>query len=225
MRLKWGEKNGQEKSSSWGGSNSSAGPSGGKISGRNSSAGPSGGKISGSNSSAVPSGGKSSGNLSQPKVEESTSSSQVPCPICNKKVDQKQINEHVDICLLGPPPPPDNKSAGFDDPFDDDDDVPLVSINGGKRDSESDHSDDEPLIKRRPGMIADLPDDDVVFGKPFNGQSQADEDMFNDQDDRDILAALGDDIDQDSSMFACPVCEKMLVHALMHKHLDACLIG
>ena len=54
------------------------------------------------------------------------------------------------------------------------------------------------------------------------------DDKFNDQtqqDDQDILAALGDTKDgteADQSMFACPICDQHLSHGEMFSHLDQC---
>ena len=58
--------------------------------------------------------------------------------------------------------------------------------------------------------------------------SDDDDDKFNDQtqqDDQDILAALGDTKDgteADQSMFACPICDQLLSHGEMFSHLDQC---
>ena len=71
--------------------------------------------------------------------------------------------------------------------------------------------------------------------REFNGEWEKeehgkDEDLFGDttlQDDLDLLAALEDvtmgQSEGETSMFACPVCDTLLDHAAMNKHLDTCL--
>ena len=76
--------------------------------------------------------------------------------------------------------------------------------------------DDEPLVKRR-SLTNRHYDDNSDDDDKFNDQTQ--------QDDQDILAALGDTKDgteADQSMFACPICDQLLSHGEMFSHLDQC---
>ena len=92
------------------------------------------------------------------------------------------------------------------------------SINNDRAIEISDDDDDEPLVKR--SLTKNNRHDD-------NNDSD-DDDWFNDQtqqDDQDILAALGDTKDgteADQSMFACPICDQLLSHGDMFSHLDQC---
>merc|ERR1712192_91687 len=151
------------------------------------------------------------------------------CPICSKFFPAEEINPHLDlVCLL-------TKSDDYNDPdqvFDDDgsdadliaaaqmieeEDVKISSSKGSVL-SISDSDDDEPLVKR------------VCDDKKQNAKKRKEEevDLFGDttlQDDLDLLAALEDVNKQegDISMFACPVCNTLLNHAVMNQHLDVCI--
>ena len=74
----------------------------------------------------------------------------------------------------------------------------------------SDSEDDEPLIKRRLKDVSATDDD---------------QDLMSQQDDQDILAALetNESLEAgDESMFACPICESLVSHGEMFRHLDTC---
>merc|ERR1712096_223433 len=94
-------------------------------------------------------------------------------------------------------------------------------------------SDDEPLVQSKIMLSAseDDDDDEPLIKRPIkrkrskDSQPDHENDLFGDitaQDDQDILAALEDSTDQnaDQSMFACPICDKLLSHNIMFKHLD-----
>ena len=138
----------------------------------------------------------------------------VHCPVCSKGFPEADINNHLDSCL--------GSSEATNDEMDDGDDDLLLaasielenSINNDRAIEISD-DDDEPLVKRS------------MNNRHYDSNSD-DDDKFNDQtqqDDQDILAALGDTEDgteADQSMFACPICDHLLSHGEMFSHLDQC---
>ena len=164
------------------------------------------------------------------KSESAPGGDEVDCPGCHKKIPLAMVNDHLDTCLANDQEDKTENDDVFDDDLDDDlliaatqvaeksvlaisdsdDDTLLVNMEHQHVISDSD--DDEPLIKRRP------PNTGIVV-------QDSDEDMFRDQDDRDILAAL-ENVDKDdvnSSRFACPVCSSLVLHSEMNIHLDRCL--
>ena len=159
------------------------------------------------------SGGKTDNTLSRTVTSDNDQSDKVPCPVCNKSFKQAEINPHLDKCLGSP-----------DDDMDDGDDEFLLSasielensVNNSQGQAGvlvvSDSEDDEPLIKRRITSV------DTV-------QDNHDQDLMSQQDDQDILAALENTETLeagDESMFACPICDNLVTHGEMFRHLDQC---
>ena len=91
----------------------------------------------------------------------------------------------------------------------------------------SDSDDDQPLVKRRSdggGYVEAEDGGGCVEAEDGGGYVEA-KDPRSQQDDQDILAALEDTCHVDpgnESMFACPICDKLLSHAEMFSHLDQC---
>ena len=142
------------------------------------------------------------------------------CPVCSLRLAPDQINGHLDACLAQTS---QDSPSGPADGFDDSDDEALLaatidlesSLSLPPRQAStisiSDSEDDEPLVKRT---------------RDTGEDSSAGEDLFLDttlQDDLDMLAALGDEGQQDESMFACPSCQCLCVSSDMNNHLDNCL--
>jgi len=148
------------------------------------------------------------------------------CPICFKFFPAEEINPHLDLVCLA------DNSAVFDDDCSDADLAAAAQLVEEEEDrinsskisihSMSDSDDDEPLVKRAR--------DDKRQNQAKKEEYEKDEDLFGDttlQDDLDLLAALEDvtmgQSEGETSMFACPVCDTLLDHAAMNKHLDTCL--
>ena len=131
----------------------------------------------------------------------------VPCPVCSLQLPPASINSHLDTCL------------GQDMEDGEDDLLLAASIQVENSLIElSDSDDDQPLVKRRSDGAG------CVEAEDGGGCVEA-EDPRSQQDDQDILAALEDTCHVDpgnESMFACPICDKLLSHAEMFSHLDQC---
>eukprot|EP00092_Neocalanus_flemingeri_P034595 GFUD01037628.1.p1 GENE.GFUD01037628.1~~GFUD01037628.1.p1 ORF type:complete len:305 (+),score=103.54 GFUD01037628.1:46-915(+) len=164
--------------------------------------------------------------MSKKPSDVNTSPVHVPCPICQKKLPEADINQHLDSCLAS--------EDSQEDPFEnDEDDADLLAATVDLENSIHAESDDEPLVQTKI-IISDSDDDEPLIKRPNkrkrheDSKSDNQNDVFGDitaQDDQDILAALEDSTDQnaDQSMFACPICDKLLSHNIMFKHLDTCL--
>ena len=126
----------------------------------------------------------------------------VLCPVCNKSLPPQAINKHLDSCL------------GSDDDMDDGDDDLLLAASIDVENS---------LTLDKPHEISDSDDDEPLIKRISTGSSR-DNDVMTQQDDQDMLAALeNDDVDDaEQSMFACPICDTLVTHELMFRHLDQC---
>ena len=162
-----------------------------------------------------------------------TSQSQVEmhqCPVCSKFFPAEEINPHLDLLCLVTKGNDDNIDPVFDEDGSDADliaaaqiieeDARRINTSKVSIHSISDSDDDEPLVKRAC--------DDKQKEKARKEETA--ENLFGDttlQDDLDLLAAL-EDVNEggqegDVSMFACPVCDILLNHAVMNEHLDGCI--
>ena len=183
--------------------------------------------------------GSTSTSSSKPNVHEKTPDVEnlpskpvinlVPCPVCSKQMSEQEMNHHLDHCLASQEKKNDQSQA-VDDPFNDDDNDALLEATVELEKSINLDSDDEPLVQKDHIVLSDS-DDEPLIKRPKKRKredpSKPDE-LFGDmtaQDDQDILAALEDSTNQnaDESMFACPICDKLLSHNIMFKHLDTCL--
>ena len=79
------------------------------------------------------------------------------------------------------------------------------------------------LTLDKPHEISDSDDDEPLIKRISTGSSR-DNDVMTQQDDQDMLAALENDNvdDAEQSMFACPICDTLVTHELMFRHLDQC---
>ena len=143
------------------------------------------------------------------------------CPVCSKSVAEEDMNSHLDSCLSathdGHPPLPDPS-----DGFDDDDDAVLLAAAIDLENSLT----ESPTLHTSVVSISDSDDDEPLVKRRSDGGLSTEQDMFGDttlQDDLDLLAALEGGEEQDTSMFACPVCDHLLSHGDMNRHLDTCV--
>ena len=147
---------------------------------------------------------------------EKVETEDVSCPVCSRRFSASAINTHLDSCLASP----EEENKEVEDSLNDGEDEALLeavidlenSTNASPGPSaaivlsDSEDSDDEPLVKRRPGERIN--------------------DVMADQDDQDILAALEtskvSEEEAEQSLFACPICDELLHHKNMFAHLDFC---
>jgi len=152
----------------------------------------------------------------------------VNCPVCSKQMSEQEMNNHLDECLASQEDKDDHDQV-VDDPFDDDDNDALLMATVEVEKSINLDSDDEPLVQSN--IVLSDSDDEPLIKRPKKRKREDDskhDELFGDmtaQDDQDILAALEDSTNQNAneSMFACPICDKLLSHNIMFKHLDTCL--
>jgi len=153
----------------------------------------------------------------------------VPCPICNKQMPEQDINTHLDTCLASQGNI-DNVDNVIEDPFNDDDNDALLEATHDLEMSIHINSDDEPLVQTN--IVLSDSDEEPLIKRPNKRKREKvsnDDELFGDltaQDDQDILAALENSTENqnaDESMFACPICDKLLSHNIMFNHLDTCL--
>ena len=147
----------------------------------------------------------------------SVETEKVSCPVCSRRFSSSTINSHLDSCLASPQ---EEEKVEVEDSLNDGEDEALLaavidfeksintdpSLSPAIVLSDSEDSDDEPLVKRRPG-------------EKFN-------DVMAEQDDQDILTSLEitkvSEEEAEESMFACPICDELLHHKNMFAHLDLC---
>ena len=182
-------------------------------------------------SKAKPSAGSSIQNRSKTGSSHSQAEKQ-QCPICSKFFPAEEINPHLDLVCLLAKADDDNPDQVFDDDGSDADLIAAAQLveeedsrinsSKGSIHSISDSDDDEPLLKRAC--------DDKHAEKKRKEEADREDDLFGDttlQDDLDLLAALENvttgEQEGDISMFACPVCNTLLNHAVMNEHLDVCI--
>merc|ERR1719233_1042562 len=152
----------------------------------------------------------------------------VKCPVCGKQMSEQEMNNHLDECLASQEDKDDHDQV-VNDPFDDDDNDALLEATVELEKSIHLDSDDEPLVQSN--IVLSDSDDEPLIKRPTKRKREGDskhDELFGDmtaQDDQDILAALEDSTNQNAneSMFACPICGKLLSHNIMFKHLDTCL--
>ena len=161
--------------------------------------------------------GQSVSQSGPPEKKQKVETELVSCPVCSRRFSSSTINSHLDSCLASPQ---EEEKVEVEDSLNDGEDEALLaavidfeksintdpSLSPAIVLSDSEDSDDEPLVKRRPG-------------EKFN-------DVMAEQDDQDILTSLEitkvSEEEAEESMFACPICDELLHHKNMFAHLDLC---
>ncbi|XP_076236231.1 DNA-dependent metalloprotease SPRTN isoform X2 [Calliopsis andreniformis] len=172
----------------------------------------------------------------QPKLDTSENTKMTNCPVCHKTLELKDINEHLDKCLLDTSKQDNDLTDILDDRNYKNDTIneSVISLNSTSSDSSSsslineDAKDENKtetashkclvcnvLIPPEVSLNDHLED---CIGSVFNDDSS-----LSNCDDIQMSETISDISFDHSDKYPCPVCMQLVSESSMNQHLDVCL--